>query len=344
MTSISVCMIVKNEEDILSRCLDSLTDIADEIIVVDTGSTDRTKEVAARFTNKIYDFEWCDDFAAARNYSLSFAQCEYIYVADADEVLDDENRRRFLQLKEAILPEVEVVEMAYANSHNFATTENFQVEYRPKLFRRQRTFQFADPIHEALRTDPVVYRSNVTIHHRPTQDHSGRDLTHFARLLKNNVPFSARMEMMYARELLAGGKLPDFEVAAPYFNRVRDDASRSVEAQRRAACVLTQGAALKKDSSILLDVAAPELVGNPPCEVCCALGRYYLNVEKPLQAADWYSAAMAGAAPELIASSAGSLPLRGLAACHEAVGNTELAREYFERADAWEAENLHMGY
>ena len=101
MITVSLCMIVKNEEDILARCLDSLKGLMDEIIIVDTGSTDRTKEIAANYTDKIYDFSWCDDFAAARNFSFSKATKEYIYAPDADEVLDEINRRRFMMLKAA---------------------------------------------------------------------------------------------------------------------------------------------------------------------------------------------------------------------------------------------------
>ena len=85
MITISLCMIVKNEEEVLERCLNSLKGLMDEIIIVDTGSTDRTKEIAARYTDKIYDFSWCDDFAAARNFSFSKATQEYIYAPDADE-------------------------------------------------------------------------------------------------------------------------------------------------------------------------------------------------------------------------------------------------------------------
>ena len=106
MITISLCMIVKNEERILARCLDSLKGIAEEIIIVDTGSTDRTKEIAARYTDHIYDFTWVDDFSAARNFAFSKATKEYIYSADADEVLDEENRQRFLQLNELLLPEI----------------------------------------------------------------------------------------------------------------------------------------------------------------------------------------------------------------------------------------------
>jgi glycosyltransferase involved in cell wall biosynthesis len=66
-------MIVKNEESVLGRCLDSVKDIVDEIIIVDTGSSDKTKEIAAKYTNRIYDFEWIDDFSVARNFSFEKA-------------------------------------------------------------------------------------------------------------------------------------------------------------------------------------------------------------------------------------------------------------------------------
>ena len=91
---VSLCMIVKNEEGNLPTCLESAADLVHEIVVVDTGSTDGTKDVAARFGARIFDFTWIDDFAAARNESLKHATCEWIFWLDADERLDEENRER----------------------------------------------------------------------------------------------------------------------------------------------------------------------------------------------------------------------------------------------------------
>ena len=73
MPTISLCMIVKNEEAVLARCLESIADLMDEIIIVDTGSTDRTKEIAARYTSKIYDYKWTNDFSAARNFFFYYS-------------------------------------------------------------------------------------------------------------------------------------------------------------------------------------------------------------------------------------------------------------------------------
>lgn len=90
MTKISLCMIVKNEEASLPRCLGSVKNVVDEMVVLDTGSTDRTVEVAQDFGAKVYHFEWCNDFAAARNEALKYVQGEWVLVLDADEVLTPE--------------------------------------------------------------------------------------------------------------------------------------------------------------------------------------------------------------------------------------------------------------
>ncbi|WP_370456783.1 glycosyltransferase [Bacillus sp. SH5-2] len=75
-TTISLCMIVRDEQNTIGRCLDAVEKIVDEIIVVDTGSIDRTKEIVARYTSNIHNFPWIDDFAATRNFSFSKATQE----------------------------------------------------------------------------------------------------------------------------------------------------------------------------------------------------------------------------------------------------------------------------
>lgn len=100
MVTISLCMIVKNEEKVLRRCLDSLSDIADEIIIADTGSSDKTKDIALEYTNNVYDFQWTGDFSEARNFVSSKATKDYIYTADADEYLDEANREKLKGLNQ----------------------------------------------------------------------------------------------------------------------------------------------------------------------------------------------------------------------------------------------------
>lgn len=88
---ISLCMIVKDEEFNLHNCLDSIKEYVDEIIVVDTGSKDRTKQIAQQFTDKVYDYEWCNNFSAARNYSINLATNDWVIILDADETVEKFN-------------------------------------------------------------------------------------------------------------------------------------------------------------------------------------------------------------------------------------------------------------
>ena len=88
MIAISLCMIVKNEERKLANCLDSVLDYIDEIIIADTGSTDKTKGIARRYTDKLYDYKWNNNFSEARNYAISKAHNEYILVLDGDEIIE----------------------------------------------------------------------------------------------------------------------------------------------------------------------------------------------------------------------------------------------------------------
>jgi glycosyltransferase involved in cell wall biosynthesis len=87
---LSLCMIVKNEQASLPQALTSVKDIVDEMVVLDTGSTDQTVEIARKFSAKVYHFEWCNDFSAARNEALKYVQGKWVLVLDADEVLTAE--------------------------------------------------------------------------------------------------------------------------------------------------------------------------------------------------------------------------------------------------------------
>ena len=88
-STLSLCVIARNEEPFLAGCLESVAHAADEIIVVDTGSDDRTSEIARTFRARVTSFEWCDDFSMARNVTLDLATCDFVLVLDADERLDE---------------------------------------------------------------------------------------------------------------------------------------------------------------------------------------------------------------------------------------------------------------
>jgi glycosyltransferase involved in cell wall biosynthesis len=333
--TISLCMIVKNEEKVLARCLDSVADLMDEIIIVDTGSTDRTKEIAARYTTQIYDFEWVDDFSAARNFAFSKAHMDYIYSADADEVLDEENRGRYRILKENLLPEIEIVQMKYGNQLQFGTVYNFDEEYRPKLFKRQREFVWQEPIHESVRLEPVVYDSDIVITHMPQCSHAGRDLANFRRQTDKGIRLSAHLHKMYARELFVAGSDEDFLQAEEFFVESAKDVTRSAGEFSEACCVAARAARLRGDIAAFMKYVTKMTAGESCSEICCELGEFYAGQQDFEEAAIWYYNAAYETEPIIAFSSGTDRAFEGLIQCYETMGQSEQAeiyrKEYAER-------------
>ncbi len=326
--TISLCMIVKNEEAILSRCLDSLHGLMDEIIIVDTGSTDRTKEIAAKYTDRIYDFPWNDNFSDARNFAFSKATMDYIYSADADEVIDEENRRKFQILKQAIVPEVDIVQMLYTNQLSFNTTYNFDEELRPKLFKRLRTFLWEDPLHETVRLTPVVYDSDIKILHLPTGSHQDRDFSIFHKIINSGTGFSPRLKRMYARELFVSGSDEDFIDAIPHFSRFINEDSET-ELILMDAAVLSKAYRLKDDTEgMLLAVARGLASGNVPSELVFELGEYYRGKRDYKEAVMWYYNAAFETESLLNAKYHDAYPFIGLHICYVIMGDRENAARF----------------
>lgn len=171
MSEISLCMIVKNEEANVESCLSSVAAFVDEIVIVDTGSTDRTKEIALRYTGKVYDFPWVDDFSAARNYSISKASNEYILVLDGDEQLLSMDRDEIERLKQAY-PEG-VGRILLINQYTRKDYTYRQQERLSRLFSKE-FYHYEGRIHEQLirfgkreaaQEDGIVYEAPVTVKH-----------------------------------------------------------------------------------------------------------------------------------------------------------------------------------
>lgn len=317
MITMSLCMIVKNEEKVLRRCLDSLKGLFEEIIIADTGSTDGTKEIALEYTDKVYDYEWIDDFADARNFVFSKATMEYIYSADADEMLDEKNRARFMKLKEALLPEVEIVQMWYVNTREYATTENFDKEYRPKLFRRLRPFTWIDAIHESVNLNPVVYDSDIEILHMPEGNHAGRDLRVFRKQIKQGRILSKKLLTMYARELFIAGEAEDFLAAEEGFFQMAMDLRRSPEELDYCYCVLARIWRLKNCPEEFFKWALKNLVISPCSEMCNEVGQFYFERGDYPEARIWFVNALQETKPILAAVYGDEIPAEMLDKCNE---------------------------
>ena len=321
MVTISLCMIVKNEEAVLRRCLDSLTDIADEIIIADTGSTDNTKNIALEYTCNVYDYKWTGDFAAARNFVASKATKEYIYTADADEYLDEENREKVKRLKSILLPEIEIVQMLYCTPPELSTVYNYEKEYRPKLYKRLREFTWIDPIHETLRIDPVVYDSEIEVQHRPVSNHAGRDLDAFASMFKEGRKLSKKLHHMYALELFRSGTDKDFCNAAGTFMLTMEQDGRSMDEVKEAMCVLARYYRIKNDIAGFFGYALKDSITEPCAEICCELGMYYESTGDYKEASIWYQNALSEPESILDIRTSGEIPENGLERCIRQTGH-----------------------
>ena len=315
MITISICMIVKNESSVLARCLDTIADLCDEIIIVDTGSTDNTKEIAARYTDKIYDFEWIDDFSAARNFSFSKATCDYIYAPDADEVLDEINRAEFRKLKECMLPEIEIVQMKY-RTVGVDTVLNVADEYRPKLFKRLREFTWVDPIHETVRLDPVVFDSDVVITHMPESDHSARDFGVFEKAVARDGYLSSRVSLMYATELYKCGTKTDLENALTYFEELWQSENKKLS--EASSCVLARFARLCGDSVTLMKLGLKAMSGSDPAsEICFETGSFFYEQGDLDEAINWFNNALTASRPVLDVHKSGDEAYEMLNVCYD---------------------------
>lgn len=141
---LSLCAIVKNEEAALPSCLDSVKDVVDEMVVLDTGSTDRTAEIAREFGAQVYDFQWCDDYSAARNECLKYATGDWILVLDADEMLVPEV---VPQIKEAIQNEDYLLINLMRQEVGAAQSPYSLVS---RLFRNHPYIYFSHPYHSMV--------------------------------------------------------------------------------------------------------------------------------------------------------------------------------------------------
>jgi glycosyltransferase involved in cell wall biosynthesis len=146
MPKLTLSMIVKNEEKYLPGCLESVKDIADEIVIVDTGSTDSTKNIAELYGAKVYDFNWVDDFSAARNFALQKSTGNWILYLDADERLTESS---FKELSEIINRDDKLAVHCLVDCIDNHNNKASVIKYT-RLFRNNPKLKFNGKVHEQI--------------------------------------------------------------------------------------------------------------------------------------------------------------------------------------------------
>ena len=170
MLPISVCIIAKNEEQNIENCLKPLRAYDWEIIVVDTGSVDRTKEIAGKYADQVLDYAWCDDFSAARNYSIEHASHDTILVIDSDEYLKEIDIAEFLRLAEQ--NPISVGLLSRENHYQMNETDSVYVDLVERLFSRK-YYHYEGIIHEQVRLLDSVHHTYKTYQIPLILNHSG---------------------------------------------------------------------------------------------------------------------------------------------------------------------------
>lgn len=334
MISISLCMIVKNEEESLGRCLASVQRAVDEIIIVDTGSTDKTKEIAASYGAVIYDFKWIDDFAAARNYSFGQATKSFILWLDADDVLEEADCARLIALKNLDEFPYDSVSMNYHLTFDNLGKPVYSLR-RNRLVRRSRGFQWHGPVHEYLAVGGNIYHSDIAVTHRKERQHTDRNLQIYLKRREKGETFSPRDQYYFANELRDHAR---YQEAADTYELFLQGGLGWVE-DEIAACMKQADCYAKllrpdRQISSLLRTLSYDL---PRAEFCCKLGSVFADRKQYRLAIYWFRQATQLEMPKdtmgaIDHASWTWLPHLELTVCYDRIGDIEKAKEHHEQA------------
>jgi len=333
--TISLCMIVKNEEEVLARCLDSAKPLVDEIVVVDTGSEDSTKEIARQFTDKVFDYEWIDNFGAARNFAFSKGTCGYLMWLDADDIILPEDAAAFLSLKETLDPSIDTVMLKYNIAFDEQGKPTFSY-YRERVLRNCPRARWEGAIHEVITPFGKIIHAPIGItHRRKDKTDAQRNLRLFERLLQRGETLSPREQFYYARELYYNARYAE---AAAMFERFLGEGRGWLENNIEACRVLAQCYnALQQPEPALRALLRSFTYDAPRAELCCELGYHYFARNEYEKALQWYATALL--CPKKEASGAflledcyGYLPHLQMCVCLDRLGRTGEAVEHNEAA------------
>ncbi|MGE5404062.1 MAG: glycosyltransferase [Candidatus Saccharibacteria bacterium] len=334
MVTISLSMIVKNEEETLARCLDSVCDIVDEIIIVDTGSTDKTVEIAARFTDNVLEFAWIDDFSAARNFSFSKATQDYVLWLDADDVILEEDRNKLIHLKARLDPSVDIVMMKY-NLSTGQYADPFCTYFRERLLKRSRNYQWYDPVHEYIDPSGHIISVDIAVTHQRVRSSSPRNLAILDKMVAEGKDLSLRNCFYYARELYLNG---DLEKAKIYYEKFLSGEGGFISNYIDSCIDLSriyvrEGRHQDAIRALLLGFE----FGVPRAEICCELGTVYKEMGDLHRAVTWFQAATIIPKPENVMGAVvhdcyGYIPWAEMAICLYRLGRFKEAIECNEHA------------
>lgn len=345
MISISLCMIVRDEEAVLARCLDCIREAVDEIVVVDTGSEDGTREIARRYTEKVLELPWRDDFSEARNFAFSRASGDYCMWMDADDVISPANLGKLLRLKENLQPEVDVVMMPYIVAFDEEGNPEFSY-FRERIVRNSPQYRFQGKVHEAISPNGYVIYADIPVEHRKEKRGDGRrNLRIYQKMRKEGEPMDARSLYYYGRELLTHGEYREgIRILKEFLGRPEGWVENQIDATRQLArCYYGEG----REREALEALLAGLKYDVPRGETCCDLGRHFMDRGRYQQAIFWYRQALnaekkAESGAFVQEDCYGFLPAISLCICYDRLGRRKEAEYYNELAGKYKPRSPYV--
>lgn len=287
--SLSLCMIVKDEGKTLERCLNSVKSFISEIVIVDTGSKDDTKEIAANFNAKIYDFEWINNFSAARNYAFSKATSDYIMWLDGDDYINEEDIKKIELLLQDMDDSYDYVSAEYVLARNSEGQVTTSLR-RNRIVKRIRGFIWVGNVHEYLAVSGKGLEGTFAIQHGKIKEYTDRNLQIFKTMEKNNKKFTPRDMYYYANELFDNKY---YKESIKQYRRFIDTKKGWIEDVKGAYLKIISALNMINEKDKIVYVAFESFkLDNPTAEIACSLGEYYIGKDNFKQAAFWYRVAL----------------------------------------------------
>ena len=322
---LSLAMIVRNSEAVIDRCLESVKDIFDEIIIVDTGSTDKTKEIVRKYTDKIFDFPWINDFAAARNFAFDQCNGDFQTWLDSDDVILPEDAQK---IKNLDLSDKEIVISPYIYSHD-EYGKGSSVVPRERIIRRSLGLRWEGRIHEIIPLSAKTYQADFEVHHHRQGMTSDRNLTMLEQIVKEE-PDNPRYTYYLGQEYFDVGRYDDAIIPLTKFI---NDKQGWWEDHYRACDKLIQCYQNAKNEDKMKEYFYKDIDLEPRrAEPYYYMGWHYHMKNEWKRAIHWYEiAASLKHPPELLATYLPEhyswLPCLNLCVCYNGIGDIEKAYE-----------------
>ncbi len=234
---LTLYLIVKNEKIHLPSCLESFKGIWKKLLIVDTGSTDNTKEIAASYGARILEFQWIDDFSAARNFALDHVDTEWVMMVDADDTIETEDKQNLAEYLNTEIKKNDLVLLPYIY---FGDKNNQHlVHYFPRVWKTSKNYRYLRPIHELLNHDDIGGRRafvDIPIIHSkkiPHQHSIDRNIKMLEKHIENDP--TGKLSIFYLG--LEYKDMGNMEKAVEYYQKYIDsqpkDPNRLYEAYTR---------------------------------------------------------------------------------------------------------------